>query len=55
MRHVLVFETANDVGYGVRFPDIGEKLITQTFPLRSPFDEARNVNKLHAGWDDFLG
>ncbi len=55
MRDVIILETAHDMGDGVAFADIGEKLIAETFPLRGPAHEAGDIDEGKPRRDDFFG
>jgi hypothetical protein len=52
---VLIFKATNDLDHCVRFSNVGEKLVAQTFTLRSPAHETSDVEKLNRRRHDLLG
>ena len=54
MGDVVIFKTAQHMGDGVAFADIGKELVAEPLPLRRAFDEACDVHKGHPRRDDFL-
>ena len=55
MGDVAVDEAAHDMGDGVAFADIGEKLVAETFALGGAAHQPGDVDKSQAGRNDFLG
>ena len=51
---IVVFKAAHDLGNGVGFADMAEKLVAQSFALRGACDEAGNVDKFHRRRHDFF-
>ncbi len=46
---VVVFEKSDDFRDRVRFADIGEELIAETFTFGCPFHQASDIDELHDG------
>ena len=55
MDDIVVLETADHMDDGVHFPNVGEELIAQSFPLAGPLDQARDVHELDDRGGDLLG
>jgi len=50
MDNVVIFKDAHYFGYGVRFADIGKKLIAEALTLRAPLTKpAMSTNSMTAG------
>ncbi len=45
--HVIVFETAHDVGDRVRFANIREEFVPESLAFRGPRDQSGNVDEFH--------
>ena len=52
MYHVVVVEAAQHMDNGVRFANIAEELVAETFTLRCAFYEACDVYDFHGGRHD---
>ena len=55
MGNITVFKTAQNMGNGVNFSDIGKKLIAQPFAFASTSDKTRDIYKLKLSWQDLGG
>ncbi len=55
MHYVAIVEAAQYVDDGIRFADISQKLVTETFALGSPFDKTGDVNDFDRSGDDTTG
>jgi hypothetical protein len=55
MGDVAIDKTADDVGDGVAFADVGQKLVAKTLALGGAAHQTGDVDKSQAGRDDFLG
>ena len=54
MNHIVIDEAACDLGDGIGFADVREKLVAETFALGGAGDEAGDVHELHGGRQDLL-
>ena len=52
MHHVVIVEAAQHMDNGVRFANIAEELVAETFTLRCAFYEACDVYDFHGGRHD---
>ena len=55
MGDIVILETAQHMGDGVTFADIGQKLVAKALALAGAFDQPRDIDKGHAGRDDLFG
>ncbi len=51
---VVVFETAHDLDDGIDFADVGEEFVAESGTFGGAFDEARDIDELDGGGDEFL-
>ena len=47
MDHIIIIKATNDMQDSIYFPNIGQELVAQSFPLGCPFDEACDVQDIH--------
>ena len=51
MLDVVILKAAQDMDDGIHFPNIGEKLIAETFSFGSPADQSGDVDKFELGFN----
>ena len=54
MDHIVIFEATHHMDNGIRFPDISQELVSQSFSLGSPPNQPRNIHKLDNRRSDFF-
>ncbi len=55
MDHIAILETAQDMGDGIDFADVGEKLVAKALALGGALDQTGDVHEGHPGRDRLLG
>ena len=49
MDNIGIFKTSDNVNNGINFTDIGKKLVSKTFTLRSPLYKPCDINEFDDG------
>ena len=55
MGHIAIFETAQHMGNGIAFADVGQKLVAQPFALGRTPHQSRDIDKGHPRGNDLPG
>ena len=54
VHHVFIFVAADDVQNGIDVPQVAQELVAQSFALRRAAHQARDIDQLKNGRNDFF-